>query len=71
MKRTTTMIIFNEVETKDLCAVRYGLTSNRVLLFCSLKFAGILTDYDKTDGKSHQKLIGTLMVIQPKITLNI
>ena len=37
MKRTTTMIIFNEVETKDLCTVRYGLTSNKVLLFCSFE----------------------------------
>ena len=37
MKRTTTMIIFNEVETKDLCAVRYGLTSNKVPLFCGFE----------------------------------
>jgi hypothetical protein len=29
-------IIFNEVETKDLCTVRYSSTSNKRLLFCLL-----------------------------------
>ena len=33
-------IIFNEVETKDLCTVRYSSTSNKGLLFCH-----ILTDH--------------------------
>ena len=30
-------IIFNEVETKDLCTVRYSSTSNKDLLFCSFE----------------------------------
>ena len=30
-------IIFNEVETKDLCTVRYSSTSNNGLLFCGFE----------------------------------
>ena len=30
-------IVFNEVETKDLCTVRYSSTSNKGLLFCGFE----------------------------------
>jgi hypothetical protein len=41
-------ILFNEVETKDLCTVRYNSTSNKALLFCCFEVCldrHILTDY--------------------------
>ena len=31
------LIISNEVETKDLCTVRYSSTSNKALLFCGFE----------------------------------
>jgi hypothetical protein len=30
-------IIFNEIETKDLCTLRYNSTSNKVLIFCGFE----------------------------------
>ena len=37
MKHAITIIIFNEVETKDLCTVRCSSTSKKGLLFCSFE----------------------------------
>jgi hypothetical protein len=37
MARATTMKVFNKVETKDLCTVRYSSTSNKDLLFCGFE----------------------------------
>jgi hypothetical protein len=34
VKSTTTIMIFNEVETKDLFTVRHSSTSNKGLLLC-------------------------------------
>jgi hypothetical protein len=31
------LIIFHEVETKDLCTVRYNSTSNKALLLCGFE----------------------------------
>jgi hypothetical protein len=50
--------MFNKVETKDLCTVRYSSTSKKVFYFVALMFAGLpvvpdyhsLTEYDHPDS---------------------
>jgi hypothetical protein len=47
--------MFNKVETKDLCTVRYSSTSKKVFYFVALMFTGFpdhhsLTEYDHPDS---------------------
>jgi hypothetical protein len=43
-------MLFNNVETKDLCTVRYSSTSNKGLYFVALKFAGLPDHHMLTDN---------------------
>jgi hypothetical protein len=72
VKRATTIIVFNEVEIKDLCRVRYSSTSYKGLLFCGFEhcWASRPSHLDRVCSSRLKTVQVNLPIFAPKSSFN-